>query len=96
MGYNVVGVDAQDEALRIAKSINCLDVLIDVRKTNKEQAVKEIAARLPTEISEDQGCGAVIVLPSSQPAFDYACKITHKHGIVMTVSVVRTCFFFEF
>jgi alcohol dehydrogenase, propanol-preferring len=88
MGYNVVGIDAQDDALRIAESMNCLDLLIDARKTNKEEAVKEIARKLPTNISEEQGCAAIIVLTEAQVAFDYACKITQKHGIIMTVSVV--------
>lgn len=84
----LITVDTQDEALGIAQSLDCVDVLLDARKINKEEAVNIIAFKLPTHISEDQGCAATIVLPEVQAAFDYACKITQKHGTVMTVSVV--------
>lgn len=81
-------VDTQDEALKIAKSLNCVDILLDARVTDKDEAVKIISEKLPYKDSEDQGCAATIVLPEAQAAFDYAVKITQKHGIVMTVSVV--------
>src|SRR5271170_1746421 len=99
MGYHVVGgnscqwwflivVDNHDEALRVAKSLKCADLILDPRVTCPDDA--EI---LVDEITSPRnrghgGCAATIVLPESQHAFSYACKITRKHGTIMTVSVV--------
>jgi hypothetical protein len=100
MGYHVIGcnpplsnrkltlADNQDEALRLAKSLNCADLIIDARRTSPEEAeimVNDVTAPRNNGLG---GCGATIVLPDAQRAFDFATKITRKHGIIMTVSVV--------
>lgn len=82
-------VDNHDEALRVAKSLKCADLILDPRVTSPDDA--EI---LVDEITSPRnrghgGCAATIVLPESQHAFSYACKITCKHGTIMTVSVVH-------
>jgi hypothetical protein len=84
--------DNQDEALRLAKSLNCADLIIDARRTSAEEAeiiVNDVTA--PRSNNGMGGCAATIVLPDSQRAFDFATKITRKHGIIMTVSVVWNC-----
>jgi len=83
-------VDNQDEALRVAKSLKCTDLLLDPRQTSPERAqilVDEITA--PRSRGHG-GCAATIVLPESQDAMYYASSITRKHGTVMTVSVVSS------
>ena len=86
MGLTVV--ENQDEALRVAKSLKCAELILDPRVTSPEDAeilVDEITA---PRYRGHGGCAATILLPESQHAFHYACKITRKHGTVMTVSLV--------
>jgi hypothetical protein len=81
-------VDNQDESIRVAKSLNCADLIFDARVTLPLEAEEQVA-RISTPANEGLArCAATIVLPESQHAFNYATKITRKHGIVMTVSVV--------
>ena len=83
-----MAVDNKDEALRVAKSLKCADLILDSRYTTPDDAellVDEVTA--PRNRGHG-GCSATIVLPDSQIAFSYACKITRKHGTVMTVSIV--------
>jgi hypothetical protein len=87
-------VDNQDEALRVTKSLNCTDLILDVRTTPPLEAQKQVNA-ITAPINKGRGgCAATIVLPESQEAFDYAMKITRKHGTVMIISAVITftCF----
>ena len=99
MGYYVVGgnfgrtmslivVDNQDEALRVAKSLKCADLIIDPRITSPDEAEAQVDDITAPRHRGHGGCAATIVLPESQNAFIYACKITRKHGTIMTVSVV--------
>jgi hypothetical protein len=81
-------VDNQDESIRVAKSLNCADLIFDARVTLPLEAEEQVA-RITAPTNEGlAGCAATIVLPESQHEFNYAAKITRKHGIVMTVSVV--------
>ena len=105
MGYHVVGcnptrdlkrdridklADNQDDALRLAKSLNCAELILDARRVSPEEAETMVYDITGPRYHGQGGCGATIVLPNSQGAFDYATKITRKHGIIMTVSLVRT------
>jgi len=89
--HPLTAVDNQDEALRVAKSlVSEGDLIFDARKTSAadaEKLVNHVTSTHPVNRGHG-GCAATIVLPESQHAFDYAAKITRKHGIVMTVSVV--------
>lgn len=85
-------VDNQDESIRVAKSLNCADVIFDARVTLPIEAEEQVARMTAPTNNGHGGCAATIVLPESQHAFDYATKITRKHGIIMTVSVVFLLF----
>jgi len=81
-------VDNQDESLKVAHSLKSADLIFDARVTLPIEAEDIVAQFTAPQNSGHGGCAATIVLPESQAAFEYACKITRKHGIVMTVSVV--------
>jgi hypothetical protein len=81
-------VDNQDEAIRVAKSLNCADLIFDARVTLPIEAEELVAGITAPTNNGHGGCAATIVLPESQHAFNYATQITRKHGIIMTVSVV--------
>jgi D-arabinose 1-dehydrogenase-like Zn-dependent alcohol dehydrogenase len=81
-------VDNNDEPLRVAKSLGCADLILDARTTTAAEAEIQIKPLTASKKRGQPGCAATIVLPESQNAFDYAAKITRKHGVIMTVSVV--------
>jgi threonine dehydrogenase-like Zn-dependent dehydrogenase len=83
-------VDNQDEALRVAKSLKCADLIIDPRVTSPDEAEARVDEITAPRHRGHGGCAATIVVPESQNAFTYACKITRKHGTIMTVSVVSS------
>jgi hypothetical protein len=85
-------VDNQDESLKVAHSLKCADLIFDARVTLPIEAEDIVGQFTAAQNNGHGGCAATIVLPESQAAFEYACKITRKHGIVMTVSVVYSPF----
>ena len=84
----LITVDNKDEALRIAKSLKCADLILDPRHTSLDDAELRVDEITSPRNRGHGGCSATIVLPESQNAFSYACKITRKHGTIMTVSMV--------
>jgi threonine dehydrogenase-like Zn-dependent dehydrogenase len=81
-------VDNNDQPIYVAKSLGCADLILDARYTSPADAEKQVAAITAPGNQGHVGCAATIILCESQHAFNYAAKITRKHGIIMTVSVV--------
>ena len=92
MGYNCVAVDVSDQALELVKELGCADLIVDARKQTPEQARESILEVTDPDKSVkgrelSGGVHAVIVMPSSQAAFDMAFVIVRKHGKIIMVSV---------
>ena len=81
MGLRVVGVDARDEALKLAKECGA-DVVIDVRK-KKEEIVNEVH-----EVTGGKGVDASITISDHQTAAALACAITVMHGTMVQIAQV--------
>ena len=86
MGFKVVGVDAADAPLRLAKEVAGGARIVDARV---EQA-KDVRSRMGEEDGRkdagDLGLDAVIILPESQKAFDYGIGLLRNHGKCVLVS----------
>ncbi|KAK5401757.1 hypothetical protein LTR06_010864 [Exophiala xenobiotica] len=81
MGFKVVvGVDAADGPLALAKELQTGAMLVDARTTTAQE-VKELLRRQDVE-----GLDAVLVLPESPTAFDYGVKLLRNHGTCVVVS----------
>jgi D-arabinose 1-dehydrogenase-like Zn-dependent alcohol dehydrogenase len=86
MGYKVLGMDAADRPLALAKSLNTGAKIIDVRVENAEVVKKQIAEEDGKTEPGEIGLDAVIILPESQKAFDYGMASLRNHGKCVVVS----------
>jgi D-arabinose 1-dehydrogenase-like Zn-dependent alcohol dehydrogenase len=84
LGYHVVGIDNRDSSLDVIKSLNCCDLIVDARKESTAEVFKKCNNGL--------GCHAVLILPESQKAFDYAAPLARKAGTVCIVSFPKNGF----
>lgn len=90
MGYWVLGIEAADAALGLARSVAATleprPVVVDARATAAEDVVRDLGAQDGKEAVGEMGLDAVLVLPESQAAFDYGMKLLKAHGTCVVVS----------
>lgn len=75
LGYNVVGIDAADGPLELAKGLRTGARIYDARRTTTEEVLQDIS---PVD--------AVVILPESQQAFDYGVRLLKNRGVCVVVS----------
>ncbi|MCJ1301828.1 hypothetical protein MMC08_004629 [Hypocenomyce scalaris] len=85
MGLRVVGVDNQDAALRLARGLKTWAAIYDARETEPERIVTGMEGAEGVPVAE-RGLDAVLVLPESQRAFDYAMRLLRHHSLCVVVS----------
>ena len=78
LGYRVVGIDNRDSSIDLIRSLNCCEIIVDARK--------ETTAEVFKKCNNGIGVDAVLILPESQRAFDYAAPLAKKAGTVCIVS----------
>ncbi|ORY14061.1 chaperonin 10-like protein [Clohesyomyces aquaticus] len=86
MGFNVIGVDAADGPLQLATDLNTGARIVDARKEKAEDIVQQAGTEDGKHDLGEMGLDAVIVLPESQAAFDYAMILLKAHGKCVVVS----------
>ena len=85
-GLVVVGVDARDEGLALAKEAGA-DIVVDARQpgsgdgTSKDAVVAEIQ-----KFTAGRGTDATIVLSDAPTATSLSCSITKMHGTVIQIA----------
>lgn len=85
MGLVVVGVDARDEALELAKECGA-DVVIDAR-IGKEKVVEEVQ-----RVTNGCGVDSSITISDADDAAALACAATKMHGSMIQIAQVSpTC-----
>lgn len=90
MGYDVVGVDASDKALDLARSLNTGAKIVDARKTKADDLLNEMGAGGKNRI--EGGLDAVLILPENQMGFDYGMHLLKNHGVCVVVSFPKAGF----
>ncbi|KAF2119452.1 alcohol dehydrogenase-like protein [Lophiotrema nucula] len=86
MGLKVLGVDAADAPLELAKSLNTGATVVDARSEKAADVVQSLGAEDGKKDLGEMGLDAVIILPESQQAFDYAMTLLKTHGKCVVVS----------
>ena len=69
----------------MAKSFKCADISLDALKTLPTEVGIQVTDMTAQDVTVRADCEAAILLPESQRDFDYATKITRKHGRIMTI-----------
>jgi len=90
MGYKVIGVDAADKALELAKGVACGAEIFDTRVTEAEKLLEIIGEG--GGFKGEGGLDAVLILPESQRGFDYGMKLLKNHGICVVLSFPKSGF----
>ncbi|KAF1972729.1 alcohol dehydrogenase-like protein [Bimuria novae-zelandiae CBS 107.79] len=86
MGYKVLGVDAADGPLELAKSLNTGARIADARSEQAADIVQQLGGEDGKSDLGEKGVDAVIILPESQTAFDYGLTLLKTHGRCVVVS----------
>jgi D-arabinose 1-dehydrogenase-like Zn-dependent alcohol dehydrogenase len=86
LGYKVLGVDAAEGPLELAKGLGTGAKIIDARSKDAAGIVRALGAEDGKNDTGDMGVDAVIILPESQAAFDYGMKLLKTHGKCVVVS----------
>ncbi|KAF2732851.1 alcohol dehydrogenase-like protein [Polyplosphaeria fusca] len=86
MGYKVLGVDAADGPLKLAQGLDTGARIVDAREQKAADLVQQLGAEDGKNDLGEMGLDAVIVLPESQQAFDYAMTLLKSHGTCVVVS----------
>jgi D-arabinose 1-dehydrogenase-like Zn-dependent alcohol dehydrogenase len=90
MGYKVLGVEAADDPLKlsqdVASRLKPQPYIVDARQRKATDIVQEIGGQDGKKDIGEMGLDAVIVLPESQAAFDYAMTLLKSHGACVVVS----------
>lgn len=86
MGYKVLGVDAADGPLKLAKNLNTGARMVDARSEKAADIVQQLGAEDGKKDTDEMGLDAVIILPESQAAFDYGMTLLKRHGKCVVVS----------
>lgn len=86
LGLIVVGIDARDEGLALAKASGA-DVLIDARQ-EKEKVVEQVK-----DVTNGMGVDATLTLSDSEGAAALACAVTKMHGTMIQIAQV---FYYQF
>lgn len=81
LGLVVVGIDARDEGLVLAKESGA-DVLIDARR-EKEKVVEQVK-----NVTNGMGVDATLTLSDSEGAAALACAVTKMHGTMIQIAQV--------
>ena len=81
-GLVVVGVDARDEGLALAREAGA-DVVVDARG-GKDEAVREVQ-----KVTNGAGVDSTIVLSDADDAAALSCAITKMHGTLVQIAQVR-------
>ena len=81
MGFVVVGVDARDEGIALAKESG-MNVVIDVRQ-GKEQVVEEVK-----KVTNGKGVDATVNISDAEEAATLSCAITKMHGNMIQIAQV--------
>ena len=76
-----IGIDARDEALKLAKDSGA-NVVIDARIGN-EKVVEEV-----NKVTNGQGADAAITLSDAPSAAGLACAVTKMHGLMVQIAQV--------
>lgn len=86
MGFKVLGVDAADGPLQLAHGLNTGAKIVDARAEAATEVVQQLGSEDGKEALGEMGLDAIIILPESQRAFDYAMKLLKSHGKCVIVS----------
>ncbi|KAF2010786.1 alcohol dehydrogenase-like protein [Aaosphaeria arxii CBS 175.79] len=86
MGFRVLGVDAADAPLKLARSLETGARIVDARAEKATDVVQQIGAEDGKQDVGEMGLDAVIILPESQQAFDYGMTLLKTHGKCVVVS----------
>ncbi|KAB2570561.1 alcohol dehydrogenase [Lasiodiplodia theobromae] len=78
-GLRVVGVDARDEGLALAREAGA-DVVVDAR-VGKERVVEEVR-----RVTGGGGADATVTLADAQGAAALACAVTKVHGLMVQIA----------
>ncbi|KAJ9137991.1 Alcohol dehydrogenase-like protein [Coniochaeta hoffmannii] len=89
MGFRVVGVDAADKPLALARDVVDGNEGVRIVDARVEQA-KDVRAQIGEEDGKkdfgDMGLDAIIILPEGQKAFDYGMGLLRNHAKCVVVS----------
>lgn len=83
LGLRVVGIDARDEALELARECGA-DVVVDARGGD-DGVVEEVE-----RITDGRGVDATINLSDASSAAGLACAVTKKHGLMVQIAQVHS------
>lgn len=83
LGLQVIGIDARDEGLALAKECGA-DVVVDARQ-GKEKVVEEVK-----KVTGGAGVDAAINISDAEEAAGLACAITKMHGLMVQIAQVCT------
>jgi propanol-preferring alcohol dehydrogenase len=90
MGFKVLGVDAADAPLRLARDLTADDGtsvrIVDARVELAKDVVSQLGEEDGRRDKGDMGLHAVIILPESQKAFEYGVSLLRNHGKCVVVS----------
>lgn len=90
MGYKVLGVEAADAPLQIARKVASglkpRPRIVDARAEEAAFIVQELGTEDEKKHLGEMGLDAIVVLPESQAAFDYGMSLLKTHGICVVVS----------
>lgn len=82
MGLQIVGIDARDEGLELARNSGA-HVVIDARK-GKEKTIEEVK-----KVTNGNGVDSAITLSDAPDAAALACAVTKMHGTMIQIAQVR-------
>ncbi|KAF2871633.1 alcohol dehydrogenase-like protein [Massariosphaeria phaeospora] len=86
MSFKVLAVDAADGPLELVESLKVGARIADARAEKAADIVQQLGAEDGKKDRGEMGLDAVIVLPESQAAFDYAMTLLKTHGKCVVVS----------
>lgn len=86
MGYKVLGIDAADKPLELARGLKTGARIVDARSERAADVVQQLGSEDSKRYTGEMGLDAVIILPESQQAFDYAMTLLKTHGKCVIVS----------
>ncbi|KAH7048360.1 chaperonin 10-like protein [Macrophomina phaseolina] len=79
IGLRVVGIDAREEGLRLARETGA-DAVVDARM-EKEEVVSEVQ-----RVTGGKGADASVTLTDARGAAALACAVTRVHGLVVQIA----------
>lgn len=86
MGLKILGVDAADGPLDLAKSLDTGARIVDARSEKAADIVQQLGAEDGKRDLGKMGVDAVIILPESQAEFNYGMTLLKSHSKCVIVS----------